>query len=313
MPPKQASARLAGVKPTAEEIAAAKKILTSGPDAKKTAKSKMASMAHWLKDNPDQDVASARGEARKEYLMAFLVHQMRDKSTAKTLSNEHAFETDLQKRHNDKWMSQEQMDTTYGAMKAAGWRTCGLMKTRPDPITGSTEPHMLEYACPEDMESFLSSDKTKLTLGTVGEGEEQDLAMFSASGSDEVIAVKKEEETPEVKLQKRVSELKADPKPTLRRFQDYELDSKTLHEKASGHKYCDGFISDNTKFLTKVTKAIKILNTLCLKGATNDAELGKLICTLDAIDVEQGEIAAWAERFGFKQVDKRNSRKRKGV
>ena len=112
MPPKIGVTKLAMVQPVPEELKEAKKLLS---DDSKKARSKMACMVSWLKNNPDKDVLESRGEKRQEYLMAFLVHQMRSKSSDKVVENSRVITTHEDKRADLYWWSQEKMDAEIGA------------------------------------------------------------------------------------------------------------------------------------------------------------------------------------------------------
>ncbi len=87
MPPKQAGGKLGGLVPTESELEQARALLKNAD--KKAVKSKMASMSHWLADNPDAEVSGSRGAARKECLEKFLVFQLRQKASVKTTETQH--------------------------------------------------------------------------------------------------------------------------------------------------------------------------------------------------------------------------------
>ena len=204
------------------------------------------------------------------------------------------------------------MDREYGALKAEAWRISGKLNSRPDTVTGSSEPHMIEFACPEDIDSSLHGDTVSYAVKATRDADETDLDKLGGT-TPATADVKKEAADPKAILAQRVEELKVDPKPTLRRFQDYELEAKLLQERATGQKYTEGMLADNTKFLVKLTKTIKILNLLATKGANNTDELQKLITTIDNLDVEYKDIIEWGSRFGFCSDPKKVSRKRKAT
>ena len=145
MPPKIPSIKLAKVGPTNEEVFKAQEIL-QGIDPK-ALKSKMPSMAHFLKTSGDTAALASRGSDRVKNLELFLIHQMRSKE----------------------WVSAEKMDLLVGAQKGKTWRESGRLKTRADPITGSSEPHMIEYRIPECWETFSEEDLHQLMIESVTE------------------------------------------------------------------------------------------------------------------------------------------------
>ena len=133
MAPKKAPS-LDLVVPTKAELDAAKKLLLASNDKQK--KSKMQSMVHYLKANPDDAAAISRGDARQQYLVKFLVHQMRTKGTTKTASNERVLSSSDSSMSDLHWLAAEKMDDAVGKKKGEAWRKSGKLRSRPDPVDG---------------------------------------------------------------------------------------------------------------------------------------------------------------------------------
>ena len=72
---------LAAIKPSGDELQAAKKIIEGAGDPGKKEKASMASMCQFIKNNPDlnQDALMSRGEQRKQFMLNYLVMQSRAK------------------------------------------------------------------------------------------------------------------------------------------------------------------------------------------------------------------------------------------
>ena len=103
--------------PTKAEIADAKMLLQSLSVKEK--KSKMASFAHFVKDNPVLGLQPGeRGTKRTEYVEKFMVFQSRQKAAKKTLTSGreaiHA-EKHVVEHH---WWAMEKMNDEIGADKA---------------------------------------------------------------------------------------------------------------------------------------------------------------------------------------------------
>ena len=56
------------------------------------------------------------------------------------------------------WMGKWEMEAKYGIDRVRKWITSGAMAKRPDPITGSEEDDMCEWAVPRSIEGTRSTD-----------------------------------------------------------------------------------------------------------------------------------------------------------
>jgi hypothetical protein len=312
MPPKQGALKLAAVKPTQEELDAARLVLASAD--KKLIKSKFAGMAHWLKDNPDDSVSGSRGSERKAYLEQFLVFQMRQKAVQKVSTTTTTVETTTAKHTEVRWWSRQKMNTEFGETKAEGMRVSGKLETRPCRITGRNDEDFIEYACPDDWSQVIEGDKDTHQVAASGEADDGDLELLKgmklrgSGDKDTAVAVKVEKLTPEEIAKDEAKKLMANPRPMLRRFQDYELECKMLVAKAESNRYTAELATDANKFIAKVSKVIKLLNGLCTSKAANEVEVIKLVEMTAKLIKEQDDLMQWAQNFGL--VEKASKRKK---
>ena len=82
MPPKANKAKAAahkldavdldGLKPTPEELAAARKVITDASNPAAAKKNNMSQLAHWAKVNNIEEVLTSRGSTREKYLELYL-------------------------------------------------------------------------------------------------------------------------------------------------------------------------------------------------------------------------------------------------
>ena len=114
MPP-TISGDLKNVGPSAEELAAAKKILSAANEKEKRAK--MASMSAFLSKNPDPNISESRGEARQRWLLQFLILQMRAKGGQKKHSSRQEGINEKKKVRDHFWWSREKMVMMLGQNK----------------------------------------------------------------------------------------------------------------------------------------------------------------------------------------------------
>eukprot|EP00428_Durinskia_dybowskii_P007738 CAMPEP_0170304954 /NCGR_PEP_ID=MMETSP0116_2-20130129/52833_1 /TAXON_ID=400756 /ORGANISM="Durinskia baltica, Strain CSIRO CS-38" /LENGTH=305 /DNA_ID=CAMNT_0010556969 /DNA_START=6 /DNA_END=924 /DNA_ORIENTATION=- len=292
MPPKLKAASLAHVTPTKEELELAQSV--------KAKKSKMASMVHWLKSNPDEAIEKSRGEARQAYLMKFLVHQMRQKATTKTTTSKTTTSTTNQTSRDVFWWSAEKMNQELGTKKGESWRQSGKLRTRPDPVTNSSDPDFLEHAVPVEWTRLVTGEENTLSVTAEGEATEEDVGMadFAPEGTAPETAVKSEPLTPEEEMQKQIEKITKDAPNELRRFQEFLLESKLLNTQIENMKYAETLAGDNTKHMAKLARAIKVIEMLVTGKAANKQELPKLVDTMASLEAEHREIESWAEKFG---------------
>ena len=143
MPSSLGPCDLKNIKPSREEVEKAKRLLKEA-NAKEL-RSKMASMASWLAANPDSAVSASRGDERKAYLQAFVVHQMRAK--AGTKKAEHVFKKSHLSANitDDEWYNLERLEKKFGENKARKLIESKTLKERACPLTGSWDDDMKEF------------------------------------------------------------------------------------------------------------------------------------------------------------------------
>ena len=72
-------------------------------------------MAHYLRQNPDEEASQARGDQKTFYLHSFLALQMRVKSGEAILNNSHTVDKLSEQSTKTHEWSKEQMDLRLGA------------------------------------------------------------------------------------------------------------------------------------------------------------------------------------------------------
>ena len=112
MPPKTTAARISQLRPTETEMIAAKAEFEKMSG--KQRKAKFQSMMNFEKLYPDDDVRKSRGQVRSDYLLNFLVHQIRDKAARNTISTTVSVEHTKSKNSTNYEWSSEQMDLKLG-------------------------------------------------------------------------------------------------------------------------------------------------------------------------------------------------------
>jgi hypothetical protein len=296
MPKAIVNVKLADVAPTASELAEARKVMQDG----KVAKSKMACMSAWLKANGagNDDVKESRGDKRKEYLDAWLVHMMRSKLTTNstaviTTTSDH--DEDIEHVY---WWSQETMDKELGEQKSKLWRESGKLTPRPDPLTSNTDDPYKEFPVPRSMTRHAKGNGTLVNVKSEGTGDEADINMLSQHATTPV-DIKTEKETTIGIMEGKVTAMKADPKPTYRKMNEFMLEAKELSVKIIGVKYSDNLAADNIKHISKLKSIINIVDKM-IQGTKFDATaMPKLVESIEQVERVHAEIDKWAVKFGL--------------
>jgi len=172
---------------------------------------------------------------------------------------------------------------------------------------------MIERGVPVHWVARGASDSTNLKVGAKNEATDEDLSLLQSAASDgsqkDAIVIKEEVKTPEEIAIEKAKAFKATAGASLRRFQEFVIESKTLAGLAEGEKYAEGLAQDNGKHLVKLTKCVKILEAMVTGKATKDDELPKLIETVESLSQEHAEIQSWAGKFGLNAAANKKRRK----
>jgi hypothetical protein len=321
--PKHESVDLASIKPTDEELETVRQIVAGDPKIKKA---KMASMSHYLKLFPDDKASNSRGDSRTEYMELFLVHQMRQKagatltSTFSTEANQHRF-TDLH------WWSEETMDKNLGQEFAKHWRESKLVPSKPNSLTGSTDPKHLEWGVPQNWERLQESDLRRLMIEHQSEDADEsdmklvlDASVFnrpadeSAGGATSSGADASTGPTQMAKLAASIKALRDEPEKHARKYNDMSLALKRVlgqaEAKAAKEKYMLPFVED-IKACTKRTEKLEKTFTKMLTEEVEDKEFPKLIEIVKAVDEQYKELQEWCPKFGVSLTGTAKTPKRK--
>jgi hypothetical protein len=103
--------------------------------------------------------------------------------------------------------------------------------------------------------------------------------------------------------------MKADPKPTYRKMNDYLLEAKELSVKIEGVKYSDKLAEDNLKHLAKLKSIINILDKMIQGSKYDQSAMPKLVASIEQAERVHVEIDKWAVKFGISAGSKKNRRK----
>ena len=71
-------------------------------------------MMQYEKLYPDEGLKESRGSIRQQYLLHYLVHQLRDKATRSTITTTYTVDESKEKKTQDFEWSAEQMDKKLG-------------------------------------------------------------------------------------------------------------------------------------------------------------------------------------------------------
>jgi hypothetical protein len=282
----------------------------------KAQKSKMASMAAWLKTNGGEncEAVTSRGDQRRKYLEAFLVHDLRSRTKTKTIETVKTKSTTDDDVQDHYWWSQEQMDKELGPEKSADWRTSQKLATRPDMLTGKDVDPFREYKVPRHMTRHAIGDHSSHSFKSTGVADEQYLALFFDMDADgatqqESVAIKVEPKSTDDILAEQVKALKMDPKPAYRKIQDYMMQAKEIFHKCDDIPYAEKLGQDCGKHITKLKGIIKILDQMIAGQEYDDKQLPKLIKAIELADLQHMSIEKWSVKFGLMQAGKKRKQK----
>ena len=319
-PKRVAELSLADVKASAEELAAAKKIIeTLDPKARR---SKMQSMAAFLRGNSTPEnaaVLATRGEAREKYLLEYLTHINRRKASATTVSSSSKSSSTTKGGSQATWMSAFEMDATYGSAKGSAWRSSGKLTKRADPLTGSMEEDVVEYKVSRDFDLSETVETKEMVVCASGDCDMGDLENVNAMkqaetqallGDDDQPLVKKEPKSDSDLETERVTRLLADPSIEIKRFQSALVDLEELSPKLESLKYGAELFADCGKAIARITKIVKNLKRLvATPKEVQRGEVPKLLQVMDKEFDHIKNIKVWASKFGLmKQGQKRKSK-----
>ena len=183
MPKALGKADLKNLEPTEEEVNAAKTILNNASE--KQLKSRMGCFSAWCKQHCDDgEVSNSRGEQRKKWLEAFLIHQARAKHTTQKVTHDRVIREGQGIFEDLFWWAEEEMDTNMGARKAKSWRDSGKMIVRPCPLTGSMEEHLKVYGVPRHWERVSHEDFQAMKAAVEADASEQDIKNLKDAALD---------------------------------------------------------------------------------------------------------------------------------
>ena len=318
---------LVSMKPTAEEVEEARKLLFGAAEKKR--RSKMACMVNWLKgrdgdDRKAREMLESRGEARQEYLLQWLAWSAKEKKKKCEL-NRHVTSS-KENFGRTGWKSFDQAKDIIGDKRLDVYIEKKLIQARPDPKTGSDEKEMQDYWIEESWtdkrtgESFAATTATEsddfaehMTLMdgmlAAGSSPSKVKALGHASPSKSIVKVekeggaepekKKEEKKPEHPLRKQLITLLASRKETHKEFAHMCFELETMKHSAEGQKYQEEFISDCTAELARARKVTNVFNSLATGGNVDQNLLIKMIPSLEKLRIKHRELLEHGTKFNF--------------
>jgi len=228
--------------PTDDEVAEARKQIATWDEMKKA--SVKQGVKQFCKAHPEVDNSAymkLRGDEKEPWLELFVIHQLRCKEVQKTSHTERQINKSKINFKDVHWMSKEVMDREVGTKKATLWRDCGVMKARPDQLTGSLDEDCIEWPVPKAWSRMSSEDLEKFWFHLQGGAEADDYAAFEkrfgvddgarfpgdcaapsasdAPGAGVQVKIEKQEDDPEeekLQLLKRIDSVKATAEQQLK-------------------------------------------------------------------------------------------------
>jgi len=314
-------AALRDVKPSEAELTDARRIIAESTDPAKKEKACMASMTHWLKSKAageNDEALQSRGEKRREYLENFMVLQSREKRAKTSQVTQRSSGSDKKKENMKGWFSYEFLCSRVGKKRVDAHIEAKLVSCRADEKLGElgSQKEMMDYFWDFETETTSTYEHNTSTIEVSNDADaKKGLAMLESMG-DEVPAatpVKREPQNEADLKNNKIEELKADPAPTLHKYQAMSTDVKVMKSLAQKERYQDAFVGSVDKFIPKLLKAIKMVEMITMGGSWSSAKTGELIELLDKLSKEYDSLMAHANKFGFGgKTSKRTSRKVKG-
>ena len=206
-------------------------------------------------------------------------------------------------------MSAEKMDLTIGQNKAEHWRASGLLRHRPDKITGSDEPEFREWEVPENWDEWENTDADKIKIEGQCDASAEDLTALPAASSDkhgkssEVDKTIKEDPEKEKPEKKKIDDIRSNPRSYYDTFTSMKVESQTILNLADKNQsvktYAAALMADVEKQLPKITRILKILDKMLVATPAVATEMPKLVSAIDQLQEKHAEILLWASRFGL--------------
>ena len=330
MPKALPGCKLSQVRPSADELAEARKTISALSQNAKD--SKRQCMKNFLKNHPDVEAASAKGEQKERLLEMFHIYQSRCKASEKKQQTTRSITTQRKLLHTLRWMSEEAMDKELGAKKAEHWRTSQLLPQRPDRVTKSWDKFFVEFGCPEDIEQYSEAELKQMKHQVETELQEDDptymptLMGLNGFGAPSVESATAEnvttkaatEKTPSEIIAQKIDSLRASCTSTLAKYQSLVTSAMVIKTKAESKsstekEYARSFIDDLGKHIKNGEKLCADL-TRMLTEATSDTEVTNVIQLMEDIDAKHASVEDWAVRFGCEEAggkSRRSKRQRK--
>ena len=315
---------LRAMKPTADEIEAAHKILKSSGDKgeqKRQLKAAGVNMKSWAQrcgeiSAEDREVLdNSRGDARQELALLYHVYQLRlKKGNQKTETYNDDKTEDMTKNHE--WR-EEEMDKILGENAGKLLRDSGKLDTKACSITNSWDRYLKLWVVPKHVVKSMKVSGTAVKIEAEKEAGVEDLVALKMlkngvlQNSAEKVA-KTEEEEPKTEEELRQSgcdELAKNPSAFMRKIVDIELEEAGWLTKAKLMplaKILQGHLEDHEAVLKK-TKAL--LHKLVKGDKLKEGGVAATYLLIKQIESQHAENRRGAGTFS---IIAKGSKKRKG-
>lgn len=299
--------KLAEVQPTQDEVDRARKLRADASAGKK--RSIDAGFREYVKKNADLNGDASSAELKELCIQNFVILQLRAKGGQKTLTGTHQASLNSERVTQKHWWNEYQMDTQIGEAQAKHWRESGLIISKPDPVTGSTDPAHIVWGVPKMWESMTEADWKALRLETqrdAKEGDEEAVAELSglsrSSLGDGSEAKEPVGKTPEEIQTAFHAEIQKQPSTFLRKYMDLKADCMVLHSKTEPDKGKSKFsqmLSDDVAaMLVRFDKLNKSIEGM-MKREAKPKEIAKIAKDMTELDADWDDLVKMAQNFGY--------------
>lgn len=310
------------LKPTADELAAARTILATADQKQK--KSQMACMSAYLKLNSDvpgnKEASDTRGQTRQQYLEKYMVYQMRRKPGVATSTQ---LATTRTEATTDVYhWSKFQLEKEMGVTKATAWISSGKLDHHPDRLTGLDDEENREYEIKHSWTRKQSRDDDTLAIRAENTATDEDIANLkstrlpvAASGSsgDAVktelgaVVVKTEPGAEAEKLARlnaeqarsEVAKFMNEPQIVCRKLQDMNLTIQRMYSQAAAALYGKEFAEDLLKFQRKLKVMIGTTEKIVLGYQPDISQVPKLLKQIGMLEDQHEKFLSHGERLGI--------------
>lgn len=309
---------------TSEELTHAEQAIADASKEEKHKRRLEASMTYYLKQsgelNPGQRLT---GLDRQQFLVLFLAKQAREKGSYVKSSTVDEVENLNIKDEKKIWMGKEQMEKKYGETRVKRWLEKDALEKRPDPVTGSEDDDMAEWAVPRDEVSWKGINRQKTGTQVDKDFNDKDKQDALKTHGDEVgdmvasmfpsLAVSSS--GGEIKTEKDGEDALAigdllvmkDTKSQLFKIKNAEVEAKLLRDQAADVKYADALHADLKDIVGKLNSCSKAVEKLLLTKSQEGIVPTEVLRLDQKVKILLGkfdDMKVWGRKLGIGQAKK---------